>query len=409
MLYEFRWDLPGDGHPSELVLRIHSITGWLGPKRLSLNDQPIYRRGIFSGINHRFGAIPGRPRLRLKADKSNTDGFWRPTLFADGAVVPEKQQTTPPANPRRPKSLGVTIGLTYLTIFILFIMWFPIEKMLNAAKSPTDSRVLVVAVQNGDSGSPSADQAPLLPTAMVGRPYQAQLSRAEDDATAWRRKSGMLPSGLMLDAKTGVISGMPEESGDFLMGIEVSRSTSPSKTVPFVLRVEPAQPTEPHIVTAHLPVAAVGKPYTATLIAEGGKPPYEWICNSRKLPDGLSLKQKDHAESDSQEAAIWQITGTPEPLKSDDGAAVFPIRIRVNDSSYFARNDTRPWFIPIIATVVCLLGFWSMIRASVLVFGAVIVLELLASIFNWAPISLSAVAIQLLILTVGIAHFKVMR
>jgi hypothetical protein len=43
------------------------------------------------------------------------------------------------------------------------------------------------------------------------------------------------------------------------------------------------------ITTQSLPAATVGVPYSATLTATGGIPPYTWTVISGSLPPGLSL------------------------------------------------------------------------------------------------------------------------
>ena len=43
------------------------------------------------------------------------------------------------------------------------------------------------------------------------------------------------------------------------------------------------------ISNTSLPAAIVGKPYTATLLASGGTPPYTWAVTAGTVPPGLSL------------------------------------------------------------------------------------------------------------------------
>jgi hypothetical protein len=53
------------------------------------------------------------------------------------------------------------------------------------------------------------------------------------------------------------------------------------------------------ITTSSLPDATLGVPYSATLTASGGLPPYTWSVISGALPPGLSLD------------SAGNITGTP--------------------------------------------------------------------------------------------------
>jgi len=105
-----------------------------------------------------------------------------------------------------------------------------------------------------------------------------------------------LPNGLQIGA-TGLVSGKPTVSGHFTFTVDVTDSTSPnplSATQTVSITVAP-----PHVAisTSVLPAGIVGVPYSATLAATGGHPPYTW--SGTGLPKGLSL------------SSTGEITGTP--------------------------------------------------------------------------------------------------
>ena len=121
-----------------------------------------------------------------------------------------------------------------------------------------------------------------------------------------------LPDGLQIDA-TGLVSGMPKVSGHFTFTVDVTDSTSPnplSVTQTVSITIAP-----PHVAisTSVLPAGIVGVPYSATLAATGGHPPYTW--SETGLPNGLSL------------SSTGEITGTP--TTSSDSTVI----ITVTDSS----------------------------------------------------------------------------
>jgi hypothetical protein len=66
------------------------------------------------------------------------------------------------------------------------------------------------------------------------------------------------------------------------------------------------------IVTSALPDAAVGTPYSAFLVREGGSGPFQWDLESGNLPAGISLTTEG------------ELTGTPTAA----GDASFDVRVQ---------------------------------------------------------------------------------
>lgn len=96
-----------------------------------------------------------------------------------------------------------------------------------------------------------------------------------------------------------------------------------------VLQLQTAYPV---IETASLPDGVVGVPYTATLTAGGGAPPYKWSLSQGALPSGLTL-----------DAATGRITGTP------TAEGTFSITVQVQDSNVPPKVGTRPLTLVVVA------------------------------------------------------------
>jgi hypothetical protein len=125
-------------------------------------------------------------------------------------------------------------------------------------------------------------------------------------------QSTSLPLGLSLDAATGVISGIPIETGEFSIEVTVTDSASAVSQKTLLLRINAYKPLR--IVTTQLPIAYVSSPYSTMLKAAGGNAAY-YSWSESGLPEGLSLN-----------ASTGEINGTP----LSEGT--YPLAITVEDS-----------------------------------------------------------------------------
>jgi large repetitive protein len=123
-----------------------------------------------------------------------------------------------------------------------------------------------------------------LPTALLGVPYAVQLG-ADGGVRpyAWS-VSGTLPAGLKI-GPGGLISGTPTTTGTADFVVLVTDSESPAATTGASETLTVTTPLS--VATTSLPDATVGQPYSATLAASGGVPPYIWQTGD--LPPGLIL------------------------------------------------------------------------------------------------------------------------
>jgi Putative Ig domain len=154
-----------------------------------------------------------------------------------------------------------------------------------------------------------------LPTGTVGTLYfQALSATGGAPPYTWSLVSGILPIGLNLSAN-GALSGTPTTLATFTFTLQVTDSASSAATQTFSLTIAPVAGSSLAITTTSLPQASVNLPYSQTLAATGGIPPYTWFLSSGTLPTGLSL------------SASGAIAGTPIVV----GASVFTVS--VNDSA----------------------------------------------------------------------------
>lgn len=126
--------------------------------------------------------------------------------------------------------------------------------------------------------------------------------------------SGTLPAGLKL-SPTGVLSGVPTQSGDFPLGVVTTDATGCSSGIAgYLLKVSPIVCPDIVLSPATLPTANVGIPYTVAMTVTGATPPLTFT-NIGFLPPGLLL------------SSAGVISGTPQVAGST------PFHVKVTDST----------------------------------------------------------------------------
>lgn len=150
-----------------------------------------------------------------------------------------------------------------------------------------------------------------LPDGTAGTAYSLTLaaSGGTPPYAAWS-VSGSLPSGLSLNASSGLLSGTPTVAGTASLTLRVKDAGNREATKPCQLTIALA------ITPASLPNGTLGRDYAQTLRATGSAGPYQWSLVSGELPPGLSLF-----------ATTGEIRGIPTAL----GTYAFTVRVR--DSS----------------------------------------------------------------------------
>ncbi len=169
--------------------------------------------------------------------------------------------------------------------------------------TPTTAGSSTVTVKVTDSGSPMQttsgpetiviNPAALtltntLPNGTVGVVYSAMID-ASGGTTPYSCSitSGTLPAGLSL---TGcAVGGTPTTPGTSNITVMVTDSSYPNKTVsgPESITIQPSGTLS---LTGTLPIATVGVPYSYTLKATGGTPPYTYALTAGSLPQGITLQ-----------------------------------------------------------------------------------------------------------------------
>src|SRR5271169_2529179 len=144
------------------------------------------------------------------------------------------------------------------------------------------------------SGRPPVPVGPLvispsaLPVAVIGVPYSATLAAVGGlQPFTWSLSSGTLPPGLSIST-AGMISGTPTALGSSNFKVQVTDSQTPTAAVDLANKSITVN-NSLSITTSSLTSGSVNVPYSASLVATGGVPPYTWSVASGSLPAGLTL------------------------------------------------------------------------------------------------------------------------
>ena len=131
-----------------------------------------------------------------------------------------------------------------------------------------------------------------LPVATVGVSYSATLTATGGTPpySNWTVSSGSLPPGLILNAATGAISGIPTLLVTFAYSFNVTVQDSAGNLAPEAALADQYRLKAVTISMITLPGGTVGAAYSQTLTATGGaSSTYTWAISSGSLPPGLTL------------------------------------------------------------------------------------------------------------------------
>ncbi|HJQ25953.1 MAG TPA: putative Ig domain-containing protein [Blastocatellia bacterium] len=178
----------------------------------------------------------------------------------------------------------------------------------NDAAERQAKKPLTIVV--GPPPPPLAVRTETLPNATQGLNYTAHLEGTGGVAPyTWTLDLGTLPAGLTLQSD-GTINGRASFVGTNAFTVRVKDAVGTTSThALFILVVPPPPPLV--IQTVQLPETSAERPYSQTLVATGGVPPYTWSIASGNLGQGLNL------------SASGVISGTP----TSPGTVVFVVRV----------------------------------------------------------------------------------
>jgi hypothetical protein len=122
---------------------------------------------------------------------------------------------------------------------------------------------------------------------VAGAAVSVPVTATASDGSAISYSAAGLPSGVTINAASGLISGAATTAGSYAVTVTAKDVPGDTGTVTFTLTITPA-PSNFGVATTVIPNGIIGTHYATTLTTHDGKAPYKWSAGSA-LPKGLTL------------------------------------------------------------------------------------------------------------------------
>ncbi|MFN7976198.1 MAG: putative Ig domain-containing protein [Acidobacteriota bacterium] len=167
-----------------------------------------------------------------------------------------------------------------------------------------------------------------LPSGNVGTPYSQTVTASGGTAPyTYSVSAGTLPTGLALNAGSGVISGTPSATGTFNFTITATDVNSCTGSQGYAVVINPAGCGTITLSPGTLPGGSVGIPYNQTITASGGTAPYTFAVTAGALPTGLAMSAGGVISGTPTAAGTFSFTVTATDNASCSGAQAYQIVI----------------------------------------------------------------------------------
>jgi len=171
-----------------------------------------------------------------------------------------------------------------------------------------------------------------LPSAVTNVPY-ATVINAAGGISPYIFTAAGLPPGLRLTADDGVLSGIPDTAGEYTVTVTVTDAQSQTGTRDYAITVAPLV-----LVQRSLPIGVRNAPYTQTLTALGGQPPYTFTATG--LPPGLTLAVNGAISGTPTEAHDAPIQVTVQD--QDEQTITQPVWLTIREVAFTRANPVKP-------------------------------------------------------------------
>ena len=231
--------------------------------------------GTLSGNTYTTGLITSDCMISASFHPNTSAYIVTAIATANGSITPATQTV----NPNATATLTVTPDTGY-TAIVAGCGGTLTGTTYTTSPITADCAVVARFTATVTADAPTVTT-PDLPDAIAQVPYATYLTAIGGQYPYTYAATGLPPS-LTLTAE-GILRGTPTTSGPFVVTVTVTDALSQRGSRRYLLTVS----TGLTLITVHLPNALVNVPYSQTLAALGGQPPY--IFTAAGLPTGLSL------------------------------------------------------------------------------------------------------------------------
>ncbi|MBI5406211.1 MAG: putative Ig domain-containing protein, partial [Nitrospirae bacterium] len=277
----FTWTLSGGALPAGLALA--GSTGVISgtPTVAGTSNFTVQATDSNGATAPRVLSITIYPALSMTTN-ALSDGTvslaYSQTLVASGGKSPLSWSITAGA---LPTGLGLAGGTGVISGTPTAAGTFNFTVQVTDANGAVASRALSIVIYSAISVTTTS-----LADGTVGVAYSQTVSASGGKTPYnWSIPSGSLPTGLSLNNGTGGISGTPTVAGTSNFTIRATDANG--ATADQALSIAVYNPLS--VTTTALASGTINLAYSQTLVASGGKTPYNWSVIAGTLPTGLSL------------------------------------------------------------------------------------------------------------------------